>query len=367
MRGTIGTALHYVKQIINPDVPHKNSFNFIRLIAAVSVVYSHSYAIVGAHEPRIGSVNLGETGVWIFFLLSGYLVSASWHQHPRFNIFLAKRALRIFPGLLVMLVTTIIIGALFSTLKLHDYLSSQQTVSYLNNIFLYVPQFSLPGVFDTNRYPSVVNGSIWTLSYEFTMYIAIGIIGAAKLYRIVNIKKIWLTLLIICFVVYVTWQDIPSFSLFYLNIRSLLPFVLMFFTGVYVQERFDITKTKPIIGILMLGLFLMGCHFFPYLAPIFAATSLAYAIFSFGSLPHGAWLQKWGDFSYGIYIYAFPIQQAVEHVTKTGNELKLFLISMALVTPLAILSWFLVESPALKLKKKLKLERYPVTQPDEAW
>lgn len=356
-----------LRVFIKPDVPHKNSFNVIRLVAALMVVYSHSYAITGGTEPHIGSAKLGTVGVWIFFILSGYLVSASWHQYPRFNVFIAKRALRIFPGLLAMLVFVVLAGVFFTNLDPLTYLTHQETISYFNNLFLYTPQYTLPGVFENNAYPAAVNGSIWTLSYEFTMYLAIAVIGVSRLYKKISIKAMWIALLLLCSIFYATRPAIPSFNILLLNISVLLPFALMFFTGVLVQERLNTYKTSGIYGILAIIMFCVASYFVPNLTPIFGATFLAYAVFAFGKLPHGAWLQAYGDFSYGIYIYAFPVQQALEHISLTPSARKLFLVSTLITSILAILSWFFIEKPALNLKHKLKLDRYPVTQSDEAW
>lgn len=349
------------------NVPHKNSFNLLRLVAAGMVVLSHSYAIAGHPEPHIGSVNLGAVGVWIFFILSGYLISASWHQYPRFNVFMSKRILRIFPGLGAMLIITVIAGAFLTSLPPMDYLSNPSIISYFNNLFLYQLQFSLPGVFEGNPYPNVVNGSLWTLPYEFTMYLILGVIGATGFYKKISIKTIWLSLLLASVAVYGIFHRPPDFHLFYLGLPSFLPLALMFFTGVYIQERLDVTKTKPLWGVVALIAFLLGCSVIPFLAPVFAATFLAYAVFALGSLPYGAWLQKYGDYSYGIYIYAFPVQQALEQITQTQSTKKIFLASFLISGMLGALSWFIVEEPALKLKRKIKNERYPITQTDEAW
>jgi peptidoglycan/LPS O-acetylase OafA/YrhL len=347
----------------------KNSFDAIRLFAAILVIFGHSFPITGTGAPGAGLISLGDVGVWTFFILSGYLISKSWDQYPRFNVFFAKRALRIFPGLIVAVLSTIAItGLFFTTLPVKEFLFSQETWTYLNNILLYNSAFTLPGVFENNIYPRAVNGSIWTLAYEFTMYLAIALIGALKLYKRIRPYVFWVVLFIAAAIIKFVGQEHFSLALFYLVISQLVIFGLMFFTGVMVHKYEDKIKLHTIAGLVSLVAFFALSILLPTLGPLFGATLLAYAVFSLGK--HGLFSglsQRIGDLSYGVYIYAFPIQQMVAAVTNTGNPYKLFAVSLVITLGVAALSWHFVESKALLLKSKINEKRYPLGETDEAW
>jgi peptidoglycan/LPS O-acetylase OafA/YrhL len=347
----------------------KNSFDFIRLLAAVFVVFSHSFALTGFIEPHLGTFSLGALGVWIFFILSGYLISKSWDQYPRFNVFFAKRILRIFPGLIMAIVLTIIVvGIFFTSLPLIQYFKNQGTFAYLNNIFLYNTSYLLPGgVFASNPYPGSVNGSIWTLAYEFTMYITVALIGAFKVYKKISALTIWKILFVAVLGLYIIGVQHFNISIFYLNISQFLPLALLFFSGIVMskeEHRLKLTYTR---GFASLIVFMVLAFINPLLLPLYASIFLAYAIFALGKSDKMAWVGKYGDFSYGIYIYSFPVQQMIVATTHTTNSYKLFFLSLLVSLIIAVLSWHLLESRFLRLKSKINSSKYPLPQLDEAW
>jgi len=344
----------------------KNSFDFIRLLAASLVIFGHSFALTGNPGPRIGW--LGEFGVWTFFIISGYLISKSWDQYPRFNVFFAKRILRIFPGLIVAVLTTIVVAGLFFTsLPFISYLFNQETFTYLNNIFLYNSSFTLPGVFNDNVYPNAVNGSIWTLAYEFTMYLAVALIGALKIYKKIPPFAFWLSLFFLVLSMSVFGREIFSLSIFYLNIGQMFIFGLMFFSGIIMHKYEKHITLNAWFGLIAFVAFILLVFLLPDYISLFGATLLAYAIFAIGKHGLMSWTSKYGDFSYGLYIYAFPIQQMIASVTHTANPLKMFALSFILTLIASILSWHFVESRALKWKDKIDTKKYPLLQSDEAW
>jgi peptidoglycan/LPS O-acetylase OafA/YrhL len=347
---------------------HENSFDFIRFIAAGMVVFSHSFALAGLTEPKIGNMGWGGVGVWIFFILSGYLIASSWYQYPRFNVFFVKRALRIFPGLFVaILITIVVTGLFFTTMGIVSFFNSQDTYNYLNNIFLFNTQYSLPGAFAANHYPNAVNGSLWTLAYEFLMYVAVGVFGVIGVLKKNGAIKLWTLLFGLQLLVILTGWNIFTMSFFYFQLDLIIMLGLMFFTGVLAYKYIKKIPLKPRVGVVSLLAYIALSTLLPSLSAIFAAIFLAYAIFSLGSLPYMSWFGRKGDFSYGIYIYSFPIQQMVVAITGTSNQYKLFALSMALSVIAGIISWNLIESRALKLKTKINLKKYPLKQADVAW
>jgi len=154
-----------------------NNFNLIRMVAAFSVLVSHSFALTGSGEDPvkrlIGMVTLGDVAVDLFFVASGFLVTASLLKRQNGVDFVWARFLRIYPAFWVMLLLTLfVLGPLFTTLPLSDYLT--QTSIYVRlakaaTVFIHTAS-TLPGVFEGNPLPRAVNGSLWTMPYEVRMY-----------------------------------------------------------------------------------------------------------------------------------------------------------------------------------------------------
>lgn len=152
-----------------------NSFDFGRMLAALAVLVSHAWPILKNIAPM---GHLAAFGVFSFFAMSGYLVSASWERDPNVGRFLARRALRIFPGLIcAVLVAALIVGPAFTRLSMEEYFLNPMLLDYVTAIFLYPMQFHLPGVFEKNPL-TIVNGSLWTLPMEIVMYVALAIAGS---------------------------------------------------------------------------------------------------------------------------------------------------------------------------------------------
>jgi peptidoglycan/LPS O-acetylase OafA/YrhL len=128
-------------------------------------------------------MTIGSLGVNIFFIMSGFLVSKSWDEHPRASAFIAKRLLRIMPGLAgVTVFCAFILGPLFTAIPLGAYFGDSHTYSYLQGVFLFSLQYVLPSVFWNNA-SDIVNGSIWTLPLEFLAYLGILAAAAAGLFK----------------------------------------------------------------------------------------------------------------------------------------------------------------------------------------
>lgn len=152
----------------------ENNFDFLRFFAAALVLFAHSYPLVGRREDEpltllTGYEKGGSIAVGVFFVMSGYLIASSWLASSSPKSFLIKRALRIFPALIVaVLLSAFVIGPLVTQFDLGRYLAADGTWTYLQNILL-VTRYELPGVFTGNLYPDVVNGSLWTLPLEVLM------------------------------------------------------------------------------------------------------------------------------------------------------------------------------------------------------
>ena len=157
---------------------HHNNLTALRWFAACLVLYGHAFVFLGLPEPLfLQWVPMGPLGVYIFFAISGYLVAQSWQRDPNVPRFLAKRALRIFPGLLVCtLLSVLVLGPWLTTLDMATYWRNEHTRGYFTNVALYMT-YHLPGVFAQNKLPHAVNGSLWSLPVEFFMYLLLAFLG----------------------------------------------------------------------------------------------------------------------------------------------------------------------------------------------
>lgn len=296
------------------------NFDLMRLVAALLVVVSHTFPLAGQAPFRImGVEDLGALGVSVFFVISGYLVSASYERDP--NTYLLKRILRIEPGLIASLVVTVALLAFVTTASQAEYWP-EAALYVLRNALLYPATYALPGVFGDVPYAGVVNGVLWTLRLEFTFYVVLLLIRARP--------ALVIALAAICGVVFVTmtfthphWADEKLTRVAFLGARN----GLLFFAG----AAFQLMRWKT-------PLWLGGVSVvaFPFLGPLALPTAVL-GLARPGKLP--------ADLSYGIYIYAFPIQQ----VLAAYGHLNV-LTAVAAVLPFAAASWFLVEKPAMKLK-----------------
>ena len=174
--------------------PRRNNFDALRLIAALSVVFSHSFLIAEgseANEPFVwlsgNQCILGLVGVFVFFVISGYLVTESWCRSPLPGHFALRRGLRIYPGLMVnVALCALLLGPLVTSLPLGAYFSSPELRDFVvKTVTLNPGPLALPGVlFADNAVGLHINGSLWTLRYEIMMYLMIVMLGMARLLRI---------------------------------------------------------------------------------------------------------------------------------------------------------------------------------------
>lgn len=242
-----------------------NSFGFTRFVAAAGVIFSHHFPISGFEEPRAYGFSLGAISVYIFFLTSGYLICKSILGNPDFYRFVSARILRIIPNLSFVLILTSISTLLYYSNGSH-WLQHLRYV--VQNLFMLIrggPYHEIPGVFG-DQPMQALNGSLWSLPYEvwcyFILFALLKISGAAN-------RTFILGALIACLIVY--W----------------LPDVRFFPFSIY-------SGHLAILG----GWFFAGASLAVYARQIPVLSS-----------PAMAWFAKWGDPSYGMYIFAWPVQQ----------------------------------------------------------
>ncbi|MEK6370699.1 MAG: acyltransferase [Burkholderia gladioli] len=326
-----------------------NNFNSLRLIAAFLVLFSHQFALLGKPEPNIGFHSLGGLGVLIFFSISGYLVAKSWQSDPSIPRFLAKRVLRIWPGLIVVtLISVFVLGPIMTTLPIAEYFSSPVTWKFLGTLKLTI-RFDLPGVFAANPVQRAVNGSLWTLPLEFRWYLILLALGIVTLLR----RHALLLIGTIAFAGYVFVLHDPLIAP---NRQFSLEFGAFFLYGVclyYFHESWQRRTSLFLTAVLILAAALYADHR-PYLA-LLAALPPCIIVIGSASTPVLRDLGRLGDLSYGVYIYAFPVQQTIVSLTDSRIPLNTALgLSLACTLLLAFASWHLVEAPALKLRSRIR-------------
>jgi peptidoglycan/LPS O-acetylase OafA/YrhL len=335
---------------------HHNNFDLLRLLAASFVFIAHAYAIRGAGGQEFlvrissGRYSLSGIGLTIFFTISGFLVSKSLDQTASVKYFLFKRFLRIWPGLMVNILLTIIVtGLFFTVLGFSSFLPDPQTIKYLLvNISLVKAVLWLPGAFGGKP----VNISLWTIPVEVRLYILLLIGYLVGLFK----KKLWMIMI---------WS---AAILFFIDLDVKGPFISMiskpliwdsglfmfFLSGSMAYFLRDHLKFKGLIWIGMLVCWLMAFKWLPHYRSVLDFPFFTYTILFFG---YGMMTFPFirSDLSYGIYLYGYPVQIAVQSVLGNKlNTLQNLLVAIFITLLLAIASWNLVEKRALLLKTRYK-------------
>lgn len=319
------------------------NLHFIRFFAALMVIYGHSFLIAtgsSQNEPFIeitkGALSMGSFAVSIFFLFGGFLIAKSMERLKTAKFFFKARIKRIFPSLIFVNIMVMILGVFFSKYSPIQYFSKIGTWKYLLNCF-FVLVHDLPGVFITNPYSSTVNGSLWTLPVEFLCYIFCFFIYKIKCMT----KKGFL--FSFPFVI-IGIGVISHFYKFFPILKSMTRPCILFYIGIgywVYKEYIELNVYYMIIagigfvltiicGITELGMII----FFPYFM----------FVLCFGIKQVPICLGKLGNYSYGIYLWGFPIQQAI--TTCLGEEITPYIdaiMSIPIAVFLGIITYILTE------------------------
>ena len=336
-----------------------NNLNLIRAIAASAVLVSHAYPITygpGLWEPLKGSLghSLGAISVYVFFAISGFLISMSFERSSSWTSFMVARILRLVPGLLVsLMIVAFILGPLVTSLPQELYWSDPRTYLFvLRNVTLVSLQFTLPGVFETLPFKAV-EGSIWTLFHEVVCYLGVFVLGILGLLR----KRLWMIGFFLAY--FALWFAIEINGAPHPRISALQDLSLPFVIGMVFylwRERLPLLFT-PIVILTLATWVCRNWVVYDFLLVL----TLSYATFWAGYIPGGILraYNRVGDYSYGIYIYAFPFQGLAIWLTHTQYPIINMLISFPLTLIVSIASWHLIEEPALAMKSAVvkKLQR----------
>lgn len=331
-----------------------NNFDGLRVIGALMVLFGHAYELTGrrGQGPSLLGIPVHGLGVYIFFSISGYLITASWLRSRNLWTYATARVLRIFPGLIaVVAVTMLVIGPLATTLSLHDYVHHPKTVGYLWAMGLWVTQYDLPAVFAHNAFPYAVNGSLWTLPLEFACYVVVPLA--------LCLRQRWLNraAAVIALVVMVafTIHPVDGPSVFGQPFTEGPRLWACFATGALICVAGGRRLLRLDVAAVLLVGHLVAVHLVPGPVERYAWVALPYAVLAVGeaSWPGLRSAAHFGDLSYGLYLWAFPIQQLV--VWRFGIlPIPVDLVAVLVPTVVAAyVSWHLFESRALAWAKRI--------------
>jgi peptidoglycan/LPS O-acetylase OafA/YrhL len=347
-----------------------NAFDFIRLLLALLVVISHTPTLgLFGMEPNLsltdfrffyeGLITLGGFAVYSFFAISGFLITNSWfNSNNDWALFVKKRIVRIVPAFWTALIVIVFIflplGHLLQNGNLITYFQNYFVKSLgfvTKNLFFDINLWGIEGLFSTKGDGgNTINGPIWTVRYELYAYfwlVILGLLGFLKdSKKLISVfLSLWVTYTLIVFV--------PNFKGLIGNIFNdiwWIPLCTYFFAGslffIFREKiNWNLKYFLAALAILTLGIV---TNLFPLVGPVFFSFIILYLGLR---LPVTNLTQRFGDFSYGIYIYSWPIQKllTIAEINKYG----IFVygaLSLVLSVGAGYISWNLVEKKFLKHK-----------------
>lgn len=337
---------------------HQNGLNLLRLILALLVILSHSWHLVPAASDRDQSpileslqIHGGSFAVNLFFAMSGFLLSGSWDRQPRFRDFLVRRVRRIYPGFTAVCLWQALFavplalggGAAFPALadgwRLGLAMVTLGGAGQMAN-----PQLPL--------FPSGVshdlNASIWTVRYEFLCYLFLGLLGVIGFWRIRWLR--W-AVFASAWGIFLAWPDAEMHPVLTrtvgawsdwgrLSVYFLGGVIAYWETGKIPLNRWSVLVVISALAASAVGPEAVGRAVGPLILPWLMLHA------GYQALPTRVASRLPGDFSYGIYLYAFPVQQLLLQFTPNVNWTVwgFTLAATGLTLPLAIASWYWVEA-----------------------
>lgn len=342
----------------------ENNFDVLRLAAAMAVLLAHCFALTATPNPDLSGlfVAVVTQGVPVFFAISGFLIARSWLSDPQLAVYAGKRALRLIPALIVAVgITAFVVGPIFTSLPTADYLTDPTPYLYVLRCAVLVTfAGTLPGVFTDNPYPDAVNGSLWTLPVEASAYAVVGVLGLALLIRNWGLPAAFAAALVLSSPPVDLNEFVPiGDSASGADAALVMSLLAVFLAGslLYVHRR-RVTLSWPLFAVLSaVWIALSGSGWAHVAEPLLLPYLVLVAAYRTPAALRT--VTRPGDVSYGVYIYAFPIQQMIAATWTGVRPLEMFAIAAPTAYACGFASWTLIERRALALKSRLP-RRTPV-------
>jgi peptidoglycan/LPS O-acetylase OafA/YrhL len=331
-----------------------NNYLVLRLVAASMVIHGHAFALAAHCESCsdlvtrfIGYRYSGDLGLHIFFVISGFLVTASYAHRHDLGQFARARALRILPAFWVCLAMSIFVFAAFSNLPLAAYFLAPGTWHYLlSNGSLLKADFGLPGVAlsGSQKYGSVINGSIWSLFVEVRLYLFVAIVGSMQVFKHRATANTLLAALALAGTFFPKY--LPMIADYSENMRLAAFFIAGM--AMYINRDFIPLRFSTCAMLVLAAALTRRTQGFE----IVAGAALAYGTFCIAYAPKIPlpWFVE--DYSYGIYIFGWPVEQLIAHFWPSMGPYRMTVVALAVAWILGAASWHLIEKNALKWKSR---------------
>ena len=350
----------YHAALARPGEARLHILDLLRLGLAALVLLSHSYELVDGNRLRepltrwFHTLSFGDLAVDLFFALSGFLVMRSWQHRPHPRTYLRNRVARIYPGFLA--------ASLISTLALGPF-AAAPGVAYWARLDLPAVLVALlllsrpptPAVFEGSHYPEV-NAPLWTISWEFLCYLSLMALGLAGLLRDRrSVLVLWLLSLAVYVMLRTAALELDATGTFGEAARSAARFAMLVLTGVAFWYFTLHERRQPLLLVAAASLLWLGLHSWLLAEPAVAVAG-TYLMLAAAFAPGAFAAKVLPDLSYGTYLYGWPAQKLVLMLLPAAPP-ALFLLALPLALGCALLSWRLVERPALAWLKAAKGSR----------
>ncbi len=334
----------------------ENAFDFLRYFLMLSVFISHFFDLNDIDKPWWCISGL--IRIRAFFIISGFLVFYTFCRNDNINIYIRKRAKRILPPYILIVVLCFILGVIVSDLNFTQYFTSSETYKYLicNLGFMNFLQPTLPGVFETNPIEAV-NGALWTMKVEVMFYVSVPIV----FFFMKRFNKLYVIIAVLLFSIFYDWLFTELYNqtqngLYLLLRKQVGGQFIYFYSGTLILLYFDYF-IKYLKYILPIGI---ACYALAYYNVYFNKLEpFSFAVVIIGSayiLKYFFFLRRYDNISYGMYLFHFPILQVFIYYNITQYNIYLsFFGALFITTLMAIISWKLLEKPIIKslFEKKL--------------
>jgi peptidoglycan/LPS O-acetylase OafA/YrhL len=367
------------RYLIDYSELRQNNFDFLRFVLASAVLFSHSFPALNGAYGQAGSFGarfapyFGYTAVDMFFIISGFLVTNSWVRSPHLVDYLKKRILRIYPAFILLSILSALVEGPLGAVNVRAYWHAFPKFGFVSNMLVLAGPDISP-IFAKAPLAGVVNASAWTLRYEFGCYLLVAMLGLLAIYRKrAIVLGVFAASCVLC-AVQTSGLATIAHSHVYRIIGDPVQWIRLiacFLAGMtaYLYRDRIVYSPRLALGlaIALVALVIVKPQYAQAVSPLAGAYVLMFLAFT-PSIKFHNWA-KHGDISYGIYLYAFPIQQLILLFMRPHLTVALLtLIAYPLTIIAAALSWKLVEQPALRLKGLVQAPQMhpPIVRPNAA-